>query len=80
MNFLRRAFFKHSVASLAALLFFGTTQLYAAPMGEIQFVDVDGVRTGYFEGGSGEVMVLVHGGGFGDSRHFPIILDLFLII
>ncbi len=70
MNYLRSAFFKHSVARLAALLFLGTTQLYAAPMEEVQFVDVDGVRTGYFEGGSGETMVLVHGGGFGDSRHF----------
>ena len=70
MNSLRRVFFKHSLASLAALLFFRTTQSYAAPMEEVQFVDVDGVRTGYFEGGSGEAMVLVHGGAFGSTPHF----------
>ncbi len=70
MNYLRSAFFQHSVARLAALLFLGTTQLYAAPMEEVQFVDVDGVRTGYVEGGSGETMVLVHGGGFGSAAHF----------
>ena len=34
-------------------------------MGEAKFVDVDGIRTRYFEGGSGEAMVLVHGGHYG---------------
>ena len=34
-------------------------------MGESKFVDVDGIRTRYFEGGSGEAMVLVHGGHYG---------------
>ncbi len=61
----------HSLASLAALLLFRTTQSYAAPMEEVKFMDVDGVRTGYVEGGSGQAMVLVHGGAFGDIRgHF----------
>ncbi len=36
-------------------------------MGEVKFVDVDGVKTSYFEGGSGEAMVLVHGGSFGST-------------
>jgi 2-hydroxy-6-oxo-6-(2'-carboxyphenyl)-hexa-2,4-dienoate hydrolase len=36
-------------------------------MGDIRFVDVDGIRTGYFEAGSGEPLVLIHGGGFGST-------------
>lgn len=31
-------------------------------MGQGKFIDVNGVRTRYFEGGSGEPLVLVHGG------------------
>src|SRR5262245_52250046 len=31
-------------------------------MGEAKFVDVNGIRTRYFEGGTGEPLVLVHGG------------------
>ena len=33
--------------------------------GESKFVDVDGIRTRYFEAGSGEAMLLVHGGHYG---------------
>lgn len=36
-------------------------------MGSPKFVDVDGIRTRYFDRGSGEAMVLVHGGGFGTT-------------
>ena len=36
-------------------------------MGKAKSVDVDGVKTSYFEGGSGEAMVLVHGGSFGST-------------
>jgi 2-hydroxy-6-oxo-6-(2'-carboxyphenyl)-hexa-2,4-dienoate hydrolase len=61
---------KYLVASLAVLLFLGFTPSYAAPMDDVKFVDVDGVRTGYFEGGSGEAMVLVHGGHFGSAAHY----------
>jgi 2-hydroxy-6-oxo-6-(2'-carboxyphenyl)-hexa-2,4-dienoate hydrolase len=32
-----------------------------------KFVNVDGIRTRYFEGGSGEPMLLVHGGNFGSN-------------
>jgi pimeloyl-ACP methyl ester carboxylesterase len=32
---------------------------------KLHFVDVDGVRTRYYEDGSGEPMLLIHGGGFG---------------
>ena len=35
------------------------------PMNDPKFVDVDGVRTRYFEQGAGEPMVLVHGADFG---------------
>ena len=70
MSLVRRVFFKYSVASLAVLLFLSSTPSYGAPINEIKFVDVDGVRTGYVEGGSGEAMVLVHGGGFGSTAHF----------
>jgi 2-hydroxy-6-oxo-6-(2'-carboxyphenyl)-hexa-2,4-dienoate hydrolase len=31
-------------------------------MGEAKFVDVNGIRTRYFDGGTGEPLVLVHGG------------------
>jgi len=31
-------------------------------MGQAKFVDVNGIRTRYFEGGTGEPLVLVHGG------------------
>lgn len=31
-------------------------------MGPAKFVDVDGIRTRYFDGGSGEALVLIHGG------------------
>ena len=67
MNLLRRAFLKHSVASLAVLPFLRSTKAYALTMGNAKFVDVDGIRTRYFEGGSGEAMVLVHGGHFGST-------------
>ena len=70
MSLVRRIFFKHSVASVAVLLFLSNTPSYGAPIDGIKFVDVDGVRTGYVEGGSGEAMVLVHGGGFGSAAHF----------
>jgi 2-hydroxy-6-oxo-6-(2'-carboxyphenyl)-hexa-2,4-dienoate hydrolase len=36
-------------------------------MGNPRFVDVDGVRTRYFEGGTGEALLLVHGSQFGGS-------------
>src|SRR5215510_7208573 len=31
-------------------------------MGEAKFIDVNGIRTRYFDGGNGEPLVLVHGG------------------
>jgi len=70
MSLLRRVSFKHSAASVAVLIFLSSTPSYAAAVDEVKFVDVDGVRTGYLEGGSGEAMVLVHGGGFGSTAHF----------
>jgi 2-hydroxy-6-oxo-6-(2'-carboxyphenyl)-hexa-2,4-dienoate hydrolase len=37
------------------------------PMQNEKFVDVDGVRTRYFEEGTGEPMLLLHGGNFGQA-------------
>jgi 2-hydroxy-6-oxonona-2,4-dienedioate hydrolase len=37
------------------------------PMNNELFVDVDGIRTRYFEAGSGEPMLLLHGGNFGEQ-------------
>ena len=37
------------------------------PIPDARFVDVEGVRTRYFERGSGETVVLVHGGAFGST-------------
>ena len=37
------------------------------PISDAKFVDVGGVRTRYFERGSGETVVLVHGGAFGST-------------
>ena len=65
MNILRRVLLKRSVIVVVALLFLTTARSYTASMGEAKYVDVDGIRTRYFEGGSGEAMVLVHGAQFG---------------
>lgn len=37
------------------------------PMTKELFVDVDGIRTRYFEAGEGEPMLLLHGGNFGEQ-------------
>ena len=62
---LSKGFLERSAKSIGALLLLllaascseatGGTQ----PMGESKFVDVDGIRTRYFEGGSGEAMVAI---------------------
>ena len=36
-------------------------------MREAKFIDVEGIRTRYFEAGSGEHLLLLHGGNFGDD-------------
>ena len=67
MKVLPRVLLMRSLAGLALLIVLASTLSYGAPMDRVQFVNVDGIRTGYFEGGSGEVMVLVHGGHFGST-------------
>ncbi len=67
MSFLRRVGVKHFVVNLAAMAFLLSTVSYGAPMGQAKSVDVDGIKTSYFEGGSGEAMVLVHGGNVGST-------------
>ena len=37
------------------------------PISHPKFIDVEGIRTRYFERGSGETVVLVHGGAFGST-------------
>lgn len=71
----RRKFLERSVAAAAALPLLGGLEVAESPVqatkGTVpgkamsKFLDVDGVRTRYFEGGSGEPLVLVHGGHFG---------------
>ena len=38
-------------------------------MGDEQFLDVDGIRTRFFEAGSGELVLLFHGGNFGQFEN-----------
>jgi len=54
---------------------------------EAKFVDVDGIRTRYYDYGQGEVIVLVHGGGMGGastannwSRNIPGLAKHFRVI
>jgi hypothetical protein len=47
-------------------------------MGEEKYIDADGYRTRYFEGGSGPAMVMVHGGQWPSTAsaiHFAAIFD-----
>jgi len=67
MKVLPKVLCRPSLAALSLLFFLVSASSYGAPMERVQFVDVNGVRTGYYEGGSGEVMVLVHGGHFGST-------------
>ncbi len=73
MNLLRRVLLRRSVVVVVALLFLTTEKSYTASMGEAKYVDVDGIRTRYFEGGEGEVMVLIHGGAFGSTSSSAIV-------
>jgi 2-hydroxy-6-oxonona-2,4-dienedioate hydrolase len=64
----------HSAGGISTFVLLISMTLYspaevveAKSMGESKFVDVDGIRTRYFEGGQGEAMVLVHGAQFGTS-------------
>ena len=61
-----------TAAALMSLLFSLEANAQVGPNGEIdgltaQFVDVNGVRTRYYDYGQGETIVLVHGGGIGGS-------------
>ena len=44
-------------------------------MQEEKFVDVDGIRTRYFEAGNGEHLLLLHGGNFGDNDNVDCALN-----
>jgi pimeloyl-ACP methyl ester carboxylesterase len=70
MQVLRRAFIGQSALGLASLqLWSAAARAAAAPpdagMRAPGYVDVNGIRTRYFEAGSGPPLVLIHGGQFG---------------
>lgn len=44
-------------------------------MQEEKFIDVDGIRTRYFEAGNGEHLLLLHGGNFGDNDNVDCALN-----
>lgn len=67
MNFVRIISPKNSMVGLIVLFVLISTRVGAVSMGEAKSVEVDGLTTSYFEGGKGEAMVLVHGGGFGST-------------
>jgi 2-hydroxy-6-oxonona-2,4-dienedioate hydrolase len=73
METIRRDFLKHIAAAAASapLAAAPVAKAQAADgpksrdskmMGAAKFVDVNGIRTRYFDGGTGEALVLVHGG------------------
>jgi 2-hydroxy-6-oxonona-2,4-dienedioate hydrolase len=72
MRAIRRDFLKLVAAGAAALPFVPASIAKAAApapksrdskmMGQAKFVDVGGIHTRYFDGGSGEPLVLIHGG------------------
>ena len=64
MELSRRILLKSSLAGLAASAV-GTQGSLGQSVPRAQFVDVDGIRTRYFESGQGENLVLIHGGRFG---------------
>jgi 2-hydroxy-6-oxo-6-(2'-carboxyphenyl)-hexa-2,4-dienoate hydrolase len=64
-----RRTFLQLAAGAATVPLFAASTANSAPasrdsrmMGQAKFVDVNGIRTRYFDGGSGEPLVLVHGG------------------
>ncbi len=68
MKLSRRGFLGRSANGIGTLLLLLSTTSYSAAAsgwGEAKFVDVDGIRTRYFEAGSGEAMLLVHGSHYG---------------
>lgn len=64
----RRTFLQLAAGAATVPLFAASTASAAAAsrdsrlMGQAKFIDVNGIRTRYFDGGSGEPLVLVHGG------------------
>lgn len=80
----RRKFLAGSVIGFALLFLLSPKISYGSCMQSPKFVDVDGIKTRYFEGGSGETLVLVHGGQFGSiysadvwSLNFDILCEHF---
>ena len=74
----RRGFLTGSAVCLSALQWLQPAKSYVVTgdqtgrKGARKFVDVDGIRTSYFEAGAGEDMVLVHGGHFGSPMSSAI--------
>ncbi len=76
--FSRRGFLTRSAVCLSALPWLRSAKSYAmaednaGAKGPRKFIDVDGIRTSYFEAGAGEDMVLIHGGHFGSPTSSAI--------
>ena len=64
MEFSRRLLLKSSLAGLATSAV-GIQESLGQSAAAARYVDVDGIRTRYFESGQGENLVLIHGGRFG---------------
>jgi 2-hydroxy-6-oxonona-2,4-dienedioate hydrolase len=75
MALTRRVFLRSSVAAAAALS--ASKSAPSLPSGVAEkYVDVNGIRTRYFEGGTGETLVLVHGGNIGTVSYSANMWDL----
>ncbi len=59
----------NGIGTLLLLLSTTSCSTVEQSWGESKFVDVDGIRTRYFEAGSGEAMLLVHGGHYGATSN-----------
>ena len=74
----RRGFLTGSAVCVSALQWLQPVKSFAATgdqtggKGPRKFIDVAGIRTSYFEAGTGEDMVLVHGGHFGSPMSSAI--------
>ncbi|MBI2822858.1 MAG: alpha/beta hydrolase [Acidobacteria bacterium] len=69
MKLNRRSLLKASSLGVCVSPFLPLLHLSGAPPGKPKFVGVDGIRTRYFEGGSGEALVLIHGGRYGSVSY-----------
>ncbi|MEE2822914.1 MAG: alpha/beta hydrolase [Acidobacteriota bacterium] len=75
MKFPRRSLLTSSLASLATSAL-NIQKLSGQSVPTAKFVNVDGIRTRYFEHGTGKNLVLIHGGRFGFPSYSADVWDL----